>query len=666
MLLCGLIVFGQEDTSEKKIATLLLKIEATQKGEKLQLMDSLSRFIVSQTNYKSDSIVKETVRYALALDSIGIATWHTGNLINYQNNIKGNPKKGNELFLAFLETANKTHNYKALAKFYIEGADSYYFLEDHTTSIKYYDLAEENAKKAKYEHYVGLAKLYKAATLSFLGNFPESSQLLQEASKIFQKRKDTYNIISARNSLSILYSQNSFFKEAKLERDEAIALAKQIKSYDHLVSFYYNAATDAFKQHKDREQIEDLKLALEASKKGRNFDYYEPILLASLSIAYSNADSIKKAEYFIKEIEKNPKQNMEGQNRERYIDALKHLAFANKEYPKALKYGKEHLAVKREGSHFEEIQKSEKFLADVYEAMGNTSLAYTHFKNYQAIKDSIGNVQKVRGLSYYQTLYETEKRDSKIQAQQKDIDLLDAKNRIQNQLILFGGVGLVAIFIVVVLARSRNAAKKRQLMQEGFSQDLITAQEEERTRVARELHDSVGQKLMLLTKQTKRFGDVEMDSLAGNTLDELRSISRGLHPAALEKLGITEAIKSMINEVDANTNIFFTNEIENIDHLLTKESSLHLYRIIQEILNNMVKHADAKAASVKIACKKNTIEAVIADNGKGFEFSEKFKVATSLGMKTLMERAKIIKSNLEIKSKSNQGTTIQLIIPTHK
>ena len=179
------------------------------------------------------------------------------------------------------------------------------------------------------------------------------------------------------------------------------------------------------------------------------------------------------------------------------------------------------------------------------------------------------------------------KRDLKIKAQQSNIALLDSRNSQKNQLLLFGSLGLFLIFGIIVMARSRNEAKRRQKMNEEFSQNLINAQEEERTRVARELHDSVGQKLMLLSKQTKKIGNPEMVSLAGSTLDELRTISKGLHPATLDKFGVTAAIVSMINEVDANTNIFFTNEIENIDNLLSKEASLHFFRILQEILNNL-------------------------------------------------------------------------------
>lgn len=222
---------------------------------------------------------------------------------------------------------------------------------------------------------------------------------------------------------------------------------------------------------------------------------------------------------------------------------------------------------------------------------------------------------------------------------------------------------LIAFLSICVFIYYHFRTKSEKKRNEIYTHNLIKAQEEERTRVARELHDSVGQKLMLLTKKTKAADNPEMEFLASNTLEELRAISRGLHPAILERLGPTTAIKNMIDEVDNNTNIFFTHEIENIDSLLSKEASLHLYRIIQEVLNNMVKHADAKVASLSIEKKAESIEVTISDNGKGFVHAETIKSNKSLGMKTLYERAKILNSKLDFKSQQNKGTVITLSIP---
>jgi signal transduction histidine kinase len=440
-------------------------------------------------------------------------------------------------------------------------------------------------------------------------------------------------------------------------------LAEEIESFGHLTSFYYNAATDAGKQGFGEEQIIQYKAAIDANSKTRNPELYEATLLAGLVIAYSKLEKVSEAEYYFQKIELSNKQSGFERNKEPYLDAAKNIALAKKQYDLALEFGLEHLTLKLEGTQYEEIQAAEKFMASAYDAAGNKETAYEHFKKYTRINDSITNVKKIKALSYYQTLYETEKRDLKIKAQQSDIALLDSRNRQKNQLLLFGSLGLFLIFGLIVMARSIKEAKHRQRMNREFSQNLINAQEEERTRVARELHDSVGQKLMLLTKQTKMIGNPEMEMLAGSTLDELRSISKGLHPAALDKLGITAAIVSMINEVDANTNIFFTNEIENIDNLLSKEDSLHFFRILQEILTNMVKHAEAKVASVTIEKKNKTIQAILKDNGRGFEVSKKRELDSGLGMKTLKERANILKSKLEIRSKIDHGTTIELIIP---
>ena len=224
----------------------------------------------------------------------------------------------------------------------------------------------------------------------------------------------------------------------------------------------------------------------------------------------------------------------------------------------------------------------------------------------------------------------------------------------------FSLLSIISLSVIIAVDYKNKRERKRN---ETYTHNLIKAQEEERIRVARELHDSVGQKLMLLTKKTKSIGNVEMETLAGNTLNELRAISRGLHPATIERLGPTAAIINLINEVDDNTNIFFTHEIEDIDALLSKEASLHLYRIIQEVLNNMVKHSDAKAAYISIEKRKDSIETTISDNGKGFDHSETIKFKNSLGMQTLLERAKILRSKIDINSQPNKGTKITLSTP---
>jgi signal transduction histidine kinase len=655
-------IVAQDFDIQKAISELNRKIEKTQKAEKLKWLDSLTLLIRDRTEFKYDSVAQVTINYALSLDSLQIATRNTADLIFYRCNVIGQPETGISIFNTFKEKNTSSKNYIEIGNLYLYGGDCFLSKGNAKEALSSFKEAKKYFLKKGDKSREAVALLRESYAQSEMGLFADASQNIQQASKLFISLKDTLHIINSKNALSVLYSQNAFYKEAKLERDEAILLAKNIGG-SSLVNLYYNAAADARMVNNNKDWIHYLKLALKENEKSEFKVRLELNILNNLVIAYALSDSIHLAEKYLTKIESKPIENTQGIYRDFYIEALKQINFAKKNYPKALQFGKEHLQLKKEQESFVEIYNAEKFLADVYKANGISAQANIHLNNYYAIKDSISSLQNVKTLAYYQTIYETEKRDLKIEAQKADIALLDSQNKIKKQWMLFGGIGLLILFGGIMLQRSYNFAKKKQKLQEVFSQNLINAQEEERTRVARDLHDSVGQKLMLLTKKTVATGNQEMQTLANSTLDELRSISRGLHPATIERLGVTSAIKSLINEVDANTNIFFTTEIENLDALVNEEIALHLYRIIQESLNNMVKHSEAKAASITILKEEKRLIAEIKDNGKGFVFSDTFKNEVSLGMKTLMERAKIINSKIEIYSESNKGTTVQLIIP---
>src|SRR5690606_35808194 len=240
---------------DRNIYKLKEKVNASKNGEKLKWLDSLSTYIREETNFQSDSVARETFKYAMKLDSIRIATKNMSYLIYFQNNITRDLKEGNRLFLNFLEKAKKCGSHQVLSKFYLEGADNYFYLEDQKKAIEFYILSEKEAVLAGDNLQIGLAKMYKGSALSFMGEFSEASKELQDALQIFQKLNNIHYIISARSTLSDLYSQNSFYDEAKKERDEAILLAEKAGSNGHLSAFYYNAALDNQSQGDYKESI---------------------------------------------------------------------------------------------------------------------------------------------------------------------------------------------------------------------------------------------------------------------------------------------------------------------------------------------------------------------------------------------------------------------------
>ncbi len=212
--------------------------------------------------------------------------------------------------------------------------------------------------------------------------------------------------------------------------------------------------------------------------------------------------------------------------------------------------------------------------------------------------------------------------------------------------------------LLSVIARWRiHQLKNRISEKEKYARDLIKSIDQERKRIARDLHDGVAQSLILAKEQVKseKKGAGEFVQKA---IEEIRYTSRNIHPAQLEHSGITASIEELIKTLNDATDIIFTEDIQNIDAYLSEDQQLQLFRFIQEACNNIIKHSGALSARLTTKLiNKHRLELAITDNGRGFE---KDKPRNSLGLKTMQERALIMKAELIIQS-DKKGTSLTLI-----
>lgn len=228
--------------------------------------------------------------------------------------------------------------------------------------------------------------------------------------------------------------------------------------------------------------------------------------------------------------------------------------------------------------------------------------------------------------------------------------------------IAISGLLVQVIFILIYYSR---VAKERQKMrkQEELTQQLINAQEQERRRISGELHDGVGQSLVSIRNMlVKNNGHLPREAI-DSTIEEVRSISRNLHPFQLERLGLTKAIRAIVDQTEKVTDIFFSHEIETIDGLFPPEMEINLYRIVQECLNNIARHSGAEAAKVSVQKHPDQLVMTVQDNGKGFDASRLQGTTVSLGLTTLQERIKFLKGYLSFESAPNKGSKFIFTIP---
>jgi len=236
-------------------------------------------------------------------------------------------------------------------------------------------------------------------------------------------------------------------------------------------------------------------------------------------------------------------------------------------------------------------------------------------------------------------------------------------------------VGAILLFgISMIYVQKISSLEKEKKRQEQFSQKLIESQENERKRIAGELHDSLGQNLLIIYNLIQQYflsikevppELAQVEPEVKETIEEVRKISRNLHPHQLDQLGLSKAIEAMVRKVERVSDIDFNINIELIDTNLKPELWIHVYRIIQEALSNIVKHS--KADKVNIDIKQNTsiISIIIADNGIGIKKEQQGLNKLELngfGLESIKERARLLNANLEINSVFNNGTKISIEI----
>lgn len=657
-------MFSQEKSVQNTIKSLQAHIQNASKTKKLALLDSLCKVTQFRRNLKYDSIAEVAVNYAFELDSIEFAVRHLSNMVFYYTNRAGNPEKGMQIFDDFRKRKLEVSSNKLLAQMYTDGADSYYFSGKRKEAIDIYTKAEEFALEIKDSLRYALARRYKAGAYSDLGNYVEAYKLLAEVVDIFNRSKDTMNIISTRLSIATLYNKIGFLEESRKEREEIIKIGRRIHHHESLVPNLFNASLEADRRGDQEARLRYLNEAYQHINEPDFLLGVAPVIRYGLLSAYAENDSLSKAKRMLSEIRKEYGSRKTIPYEDMYKLALSDYFYASKEYKKALTEAKWVLAYRTSRYSAMGINNANKRLSKIYQALGDVDNAYKHYVDYNTLKDSVNSIQKAQALTYYQTLYETEKRDAKIAEQESKIALLDRQNKAKQRWILFGGIGLLAVLTIIYLFRLSIYAKRKEELQQNFTKNLIKERENERVHLARELHDSIGQKMMLLTKKTKSVDDETMKDLAENTLDELREISRDLYPAILERLGLSKSIEALIDEVDRKSKIFFTHEIENIDAIIAQGAAIHVYRLVQEALSNMLLHSKAKAASITIKKETAFIKAVIKDNGVGFTVPDINSDSNSFGIKTFFERAKILNATVHIDSKINEGTIIDLVVPT--
>jgi signal transduction histidine kinase len=368
-----------------------------------------------------------------------------------------------------------------------------------------------------------------------------------------------------------------------------------------------------------------------------------------------------------------------------------HRYFARKEYAMSRYYylkclGEEHLdeVIRRDATYK---------VSKIYRALNQWGLAYEYLEKYSFINDSLINDRRQRVIDKLLVTNQTFEQKSKIRELEKDQKITAFQNRLQSVLtfsLLFGSViVLIGAYFTIRNYQHRFNANQiihRQTMEINRQRitelennvkiesmnSMLQGQEAERERVAKDLHDSLGGLLSTvklhfdaLQSQDTRVGNTKEYQKAYSLLDEackeVRHISNNLQPGALHKLGLVPAVQDLIHRVRTDDGPKITFSQSGVEKSLDVRISLNVYRIVQELLNNALKHAEANEISINLTQSEDTFSLSVQDDGKGYEPGSTARMG--MGTENIASRVNYLKGDLGIHTVLEEGTTTQIDIP---
>lgn len=588
-----------------------------------------------------------------------------------------NPKEALKLYKkAFLKSEKNNYKIGVIKSLQYSGI-VHSDLANYDSAIYYYQQALPYSKAANYQRGTGGLYINLGNAYQYKGAFNKVIENYIKGIKIFETIKDSSRLGMSYENLAAFYNSIKN-KEKELEylnkaldiipKDdkERLAYALGDLGLANMKFKRFNKAYQYFtKADSITRSINNTRLNYFAQ---RNFGtyYFETKDYNKAIFHY------QKALPFINDINDNYYKND-------LILELGNSYALNKDYKTAVSYLNKALKEAKTDQKTEIQAKAHLQLAQVYETLNNHHLAYYHLKQNTQLKDSLLNENHLKQVNLLEKQYQFEKKDKelaekKIALEHNQLELTKNKN---NFILASAGAILLLLFLLGLwlFYAQRQKVKNIEISKLEKQRDieklqaLIEGEEKERIRLAQDLHDGINGDLSSikfqlssidsksLSLENKILFDKAIDMI-DYSCDQVRNISHNLSPTTISDFGLVTSLKNYCTKLEGfhalNINFqHFGNDIK-----LSKNIETVIYRIVQELVNNIIKHADATEAMVQINSYEDNLFITVEDNGKGFKNAQEY---SGIGLKNIASRVAFLNATFDQEQNQN-GTTFTINI----
>lgn len=537
---------------------------------------------------------------------------------------------------------------------------------------------------------VKTSKVNKSELNSYLAYYYRKNNLYDSAVLYYQKALDFYekdSLIyhkeksSVYKGLSVIYGQISNDSLYLFYLNKALKAA--LKTTDSvLLSNSYNNLGVYFDKNDDSE------VSIVYYKKAYDYNQTNNLISQNLGSAYIKLNKLDSANYFLRRtIEKSQDSLIKALS---YFN-LSRIAYLENKPEERFRYLKtsQQFLIENSGLERELHLKLLSALSDVYKNRNNWKEALSYQEKYHILNDSLNKIDVQKNIDELRTKYETDKKEEALVEQTRLT--LDEKRKKTNSIIIFSGLAICIVIISYLILK--NSRKKQLLAEQGKTLEMqknltllkeqeintinamVEGQEKERKRVAEDLHDNLGSVLATLklhfenlriNKKKKKIDQEALFDKTENLIDEaylkVRSIAHAKNSGVIANQGLLRALQLMADKISSANKIIIEVVHFGLDRPLENSLEITVFRIIQELITNVLKHANATTASINLSRYDSILNIIVEDNGNGFNLNE-INLDNGMGLHSIKTRVQHINGEFSIDTTVDKGTTVILNIP---
>ncbi|MES2381596.1 MAG: sensor histidine kinase [Bacteroidota bacterium] len=516
---------------------------------------------------------------------------------------------------------------------------------------------------------------------SVKGNYKKALVHHFEALKIFESINDEPYAASALNNIANVYADLSKYKLAFTYYLKASVINKKTGDNDALASNYTNIASSLRECNQPDSALFYVNKSLDIQLASNN-QYGLGILYTVVGNIYGDKNQHKQSLYYLlKSLQIRNELNDEAGKASVLINISGQYTYLNNK-PLAEKYALQAHEIALRINSYRMLRKTSMLLFNLYTRAGEYKKAVQYVDIAIMARDSAMNEESNKNMAEMEAKYESEKQI--LELEKKDLALNNATLEIEQKRSTITLLVIACLFIVLLGFGIYNFTRNKQqraldahliAQQELRNKAIIEAEEKERVRIARELHDGIGQQLSAAKMNLSAFEATMPEDkketfhylmeLVDDAVKEVRSISHNMIPNALLRSGLTSAVREFVNKLTISGDLKIDLHIVGIDTRLDNSIETVLYRVIQECVSNIIKHAQASHVNIQLIKYDTHLNLVIEDNGVGFD-TNKINDFEGIGLKNIVSRVLYLNGTVDFDSMSGHGTTIIVDVPTNK